>query len=97
MCNSKDLVGCLAEEHNISVSQVNACHVLESAFNYSLGEEDGFCGSHWPNCNFPEVLGLQGRAGSRCNFSCPALPCPAWAALDSLREGQGPPAHCSGD
>lgn len=55
MCNSKNLVGCLAEEHNITVNQVNACHVMESAFNYSLGNEQGFCGSPRPNCNFPEV------------------------------------------
>lgn len=55
MCNSKNLVGCLAEEHNITVNQVNACHVMESAFNYSLGDEQGFCGSPQPNCNFPEV------------------------------------------
>jgi adenylate cyclase 5 len=57
MCNSKDLVGCLAEERNITENQVNACHVVESAFNYSLGVEQGFCGSRWPNCNFPEVWG----------------------------------------
>ncbi|XP_047646618.1 adenylate cyclase type 5 isoform X3 [Phacochoerus africanus] len=54
-CNSKDLFGCLAEEHNVSTSQVNACHVVESVFNYSLGDEQGFCGSPWPNCNFPEA------------------------------------------
>ncbi|ERE76559.1 adenylate cyclase type 5-like protein, partial [Cricetulus griseus] len=56
MCNSKNLVGCLAEEHNITVNQVNACHVMESAFNYSLGDEQGFCGSLQPNCNFPEYF-----------------------------------------
>ncbi|XP_027630024.1 adenylate cyclase type 5, partial [Tupaia chinensis] len=56
MCNSTDLLGCLAEEHNLSVSQVNACHVVESVVNYSLGEERGFCGSSWPNCNFPEYF-----------------------------------------
>uniref|UniRef100_A0A2K6E0U1 Adenylate cyclase type 5 n=1 Tax=Macaca nemestrina TaxID=9545 RepID=A0A2K6E0U1_MACNE len=55
-CNSKDLLGCLAQEHNISASQVNACHVVESAVNYSLGDEQGFCGSPWPNCNFPEYF-----------------------------------------
>lgn len=37
------------------MNQVNACHVMESAFNYSLGNEQGFCGSPRPNCNFPEV------------------------------------------
>lgn len=57
MCNSKDLFGCLADEHNISTSQVNACHVVESAVNYSLGDERGFCSSPRPNCNFPEVMG----------------------------------------
>lgn len=55
MCNSKDLLGCLAVEHNISAVHVNACHVVESALNYSLGEERGFCSSSRPNCNFPEV------------------------------------------
>uniref|UniRef100_A0A452FR30 Adenylate cyclase type 5 n=1 Tax=Capra hircus TaxID=9925 RepID=A0A452FR30_CAPHI len=55
-CNSKDLFGCLGDEHNISASQVNACHVVESAVNYSLGDEQGFCGSSWPNCNFPEYF-----------------------------------------
>uniref|UniRef100_A0A4X1TG14 adenylate cyclase n=1 Tax=Sus scrofa TaxID=9823 RepID=A0A4X1TG14_PIG len=55
-CNSKDLFSCLAEEHNVSTSQINACHVVESAFNYSLGDEQGFCGSPWPNCNFPEYF-----------------------------------------
>ncbi|XP_061263321.1 adenylate cyclase type 5 [Bos javanicus] len=55
-CNSKDLFGCLGDEHNISASQVNACHVAESAVNYSLGDEQGFCGSSWPNCNFPEYF-----------------------------------------
>uniref|UniRef100_A0ABI7Y1A6 Adenylate cyclase type 5 n=1 Tax=Felis catus TaxID=9685 RepID=A0ABI7Y1A6_FELCA len=56
MCNSKDLFGCLADEHNISTSQVNACHVVESAVNYSLGDERGFCSSPRPNCNFPEYF-----------------------------------------
>ncbi|XP_045439897.1 adenylate cyclase type 5 isoform X2 [Pipistrellus kuhlii] len=56
MCNSQDLFGCLAEEHNVSTGQVNACHVVESAVNYSLGDEQGFCGSPWPNCNFPEYF-----------------------------------------
>ncbi|XP_006772960.1 PREDICTED: adenylate cyclase type 5, partial [Myotis davidii] len=56
MCNSQDLFGCLADEHNVSTSQVNACHVVESAFNYSLGDEQGFCSSPWPNCNFPEYF-----------------------------------------
>uniref|UniRef100_G1TZ73 adenylate cyclase n=1 Tax=Oryctolagus cuniculus TaxID=9986 RepID=G1TZ73_RABIT len=56
MCNSKDLLDCLAAEHNISVIHVNACHVVESAFNYSLGNEQGFCGNSRPNCNFPEYF-----------------------------------------
>ncbi|KAK1343962.1 hypothetical protein QTO34_014519 [Cnephaeus nilssonii] len=55
MCNSQDLFGCLADEHNVSTGQVNACHVVESAVNYSLGDEQGFCSSPWPNCNFPEA------------------------------------------
>lgn len=65
MCNSKNLVGCLAEEHNITVNQVNACHVMESAFNYSLGDEQGFCGSLQPNCNFPEVREMGDRGWGR--------------------------------
>uniref|UniRef100_A0A4X2K9K8 Adenylate cyclase type 5 n=1 Tax=Vombatus ursinus TaxID=29139 RepID=A0A4X2K9K8_VOMUR len=56
MCNPVDLFSCLAEEHNITVNQVNACHVGESAFNYSLGIEQGFCGNPRPNCNFPEYF-----------------------------------------
>ncbi|XP_036600340.1 adenylate cyclase type 5 [Trichosurus vulpecula] len=56
MCNSVDLFSCLAEEYNITVNQVNACHVGESAFNYSLGIEQGFCGNPRPNCNFPEYF-----------------------------------------
>uniref|UniRef100_F6PSP9 Adenylate cyclase type 5 n=1 Tax=Monodelphis domestica TaxID=13616 RepID=F6PSP9_MONDO len=56
MCNPADLFSCLADEHNITVSNVNACHVGESAFNYSLGSEQGFCGNPLPNCNFPEYF-----------------------------------------
>lgn len=57
-CNSENLLGCLADEHNISTGQVNACHVVASASNYSLGAEQGFCRSPWPSCNFPEVRGV---------------------------------------
>ena len=35
--------------------------MVESAVNYSLGDEQGFCGSSWHNCNFPEVLGRVGQ------------------------------------
>ncbi|XP_032725393.1 adenylate cyclase type 5 isoform X2 [Lontra canadensis] len=55
-CNSENLLGCLADEHNISTGQVNACHVVASASNYSLGAEQGFCRSPWPSCNFPEYF-----------------------------------------
>ncbi|XP_059247064.1 adenylate cyclase type 5 isoform X2 [Mustela nigripes] len=55
-CNSENLLGCLADEHNISTGQVNACHVVASASNYSLGAEQGFCSSPWPSCNFPEYF-----------------------------------------
>ncbi|XP_045858085.1 adenylate cyclase type 5 isoform X3 [Meles meles] len=55
-CNSENLLGCLADEHNISTGQVNACHVVASAANYSLGAEQGFCRSSWPSCNFPEYF-----------------------------------------
>lgn len=82
MCNSRDLFSCLAEEHNISASQVNACHVVESAVNYSLGDEQGFCGSPWPNCNFPEVLGGEGLGAH--GDPLPPLP------LAALRDGWPP-------
>lgn len=83
MCNSKDLFGCLADEHNVSTSQINACHVVESAFNYSLGDEQGFCGSPWPNCNFPEVLGRE-RAG--CSWKlCHPSSLLSFAALQESR------------
>lgn len=52
---------------------------MESAFNYSLGDEQGFCGSPWPNCNFPEVLGREGLdAGGHPHTHTPlsALDCP---------------------
>lgn len=74
MCNSQDLFGCLADEHNVSTGQVNACHVVESAVNYSLGDEQGFCSSPWPNCNFPEVPGRRG--GYRWGTSRPPPLCP---------------------
>lgn len=74
MCNSQDLFGCLADEHNVSTGQVNACHVVESAVNYSLGDEQGFCSSPWPNCNFPEVPGRRG--GCRWGTSRPPPLCP---------------------
>ena len=83
-CNSKDLLGCLADEHNISASQVNACHVAESAGNYSLGDERGFCGSPWPNCNFPEVLGREGLDTVGDLPPQPSLP------LATLMDSQGP-------
>lgn len=74
MCNSKNLVGCLATEYNITVNQVNACHVMESAFNYSLGDEQGFCGSSQPNCNFPEVRETGQGVGMAAEADVPALP-----------------------
>ncbi|XP_069472776.1 adenylate cyclase type 5 [Ambystoma mexicanum] len=55
-CSRKDVFSCLAAEYNITPSRVNACHVSNSAFNYSLGTVPGFCGSSWPNCNFPEYF-----------------------------------------
>lgn len=84
MCNSQDLFGCLADEHNVSTSQVNACHVVESAFNYSLGDEQGFCSSPWPNCNFPEVPG--GGAGAD-GERLPPNP-PSAMSAKSCSEGQ---------
>lgn len=82
MCNSNDLFGCLAEEHNISASHVNACHVVESAANYSLGAERGFCSSSWPNCSFPEVLGRRGWMQRETSHPSPSLP------LAALRHGR---------
>lgn len=90
MCNSRDLFGCLADEHNISTGQVNACHVVESAANYSLGDERGFCSSPWPNCNFPEVLaggGVGGGSGRRQTPShcTPPLPSAALRGSGALK------------
>lgn len=89
MCNSKDLFSCLADEHNISASQVNACHVVESAVNYSLGDEQGFCSSPWPNCNFPEVLGRAGEGWMQME-TFPPHPLAALGCTEGVR---GPQAH----
>lgn len=94
MCNSQDLFGCLADEHNVSTSQVNACHVVESAVNYSLGDEQGFCSSPWPNCNFPEVPGPEGRVQmenlppSPAPSFPPTLPPPSAISALGYSEGQ---------
>ncbi|XP_029461085.1 adenylate cyclase type 5 isoform X2 [Rhinatrema bivittatum] len=56
MCNTKDLYSCVATENNITPSEVGACLVRNSTFNYSLGTVEGFCGSTLPNCNFPEYF-----------------------------------------
>lgn len=92
-CNSKDLFGCLADEHNISTSQVNACHVVESATNYSLGDERGVCSSPWPNCNFPEVLG--GGGGAAFQVQTETLP-PAFVSASGCAEGLSSSQPCQG-
>ncbi|XP_048095676.1 adenylate cyclase type 5 [Alosa alosa] len=55
-CSTANLKMCLGREFNVTPSSVNACHVRRSAFNYSLGTLEGFCGSGAPNCNFPEYF-----------------------------------------
>uniref|UniRef100_A0A8D0LBS5 Adenylate cyclase 5 n=1 Tax=Sphenodon punctatus TaxID=8508 RepID=A0A8D0LBS5_SPHPU len=55
MCSTVNLSSCVAAEYNITPRQVNICHLINSAFNYSLGTVDGFCDSPLPNCNFPEI------------------------------------------
>uniref|UniRef100_A0A8D0HCQ9 Adenylate cyclase type 5 n=1 Tax=Sphenodon punctatus TaxID=8508 RepID=A0A8D0HCQ9_SPHPU len=56
MCSTVNLSSCVAAEYNITPRQVNICHLINSAFNYSLGTVDGFCDSPLPNCNFPEYF-----------------------------------------
>ncbi|XP_062861808.1 adenylate cyclase type 5 [Trichomycterus rosablanca] len=55
-CSTDDLKSCLSQEFNISLNSVNACHVLNSAFNYSLSSQDRLCYSSSPACNFPEYF-----------------------------------------
>lgn len=60
--------------------------MVESAGNYSLGDEWGFCGSPWPSCNFPEVLGREGLDTDGDLPPQPSLP------LAILMDSQGPSA-----
>uniref|UniRef100_A0A6I8PB19 Adenylate cyclase type 5 n=1 Tax=Ornithorhynchus anatinus TaxID=9258 RepID=A0A6I8PB19_ORNAN len=55
-CSRVDLLSCLAAEHNVSRNEVNACHVLASEFNFTLGAELTSCGSSQPQCHFPEYF-----------------------------------------
>ncbi|XP_050975185.1 adenylate cyclase type 5 isoform X2 [Labeo rohita] len=55
-CSTDDLKTCLGREFNISPSNVNACHVRSSSFNYSLWSQDRLCNSSSPTCNFPEYF-----------------------------------------
>uniref|UniRef100_A0A8C1SWW6 adenylate cyclase n=1 Tax=Cyprinus carpio TaxID=7962 RepID=A0A8C1SWW6_CYPCA len=55
-CSTDDLKTCLGQEFNISPSIVNACHVRNSSFNYSLWSQGSLCNSLSPTCNFPEYF-----------------------------------------
>ncbi|KAJ7345883.1 hypothetical protein JRQ81_001833 [Phrynocephalus forsythii] len=55
-CSTVDLRKCVAAEYNITPHKVDMCHISYSAFNYSLGTAQGFCGSTQPSCNFPEYF-----------------------------------------
>ncbi|XP_035265353.1 adenylate cyclase type 5 [Anguilla anguilla] len=55
-CSTSDIRTCLALEFNVSSGSVNACHVHNSALNYTLHTLEGFCGSGSFNCNFPEYF-----------------------------------------
>uniref|UniRef100_A0A672KKJ0 adenylate cyclase n=1 Tax=Sinocyclocheilus grahami TaxID=75366 RepID=A0A672KKJ0_SINGR len=55
-CSTDDLKTCLGQEFNISPSDVNACHVGSSSFNYTLWSQDSLCNSLSPACNFPEYF-----------------------------------------
>ncbi|XP_073401360.1 adenylate cyclase type 5 isoform X1 [Dendrobates tinctorius] len=56
MCSNTDLRSCLAAEYSVPLNSVTPCLVRNSAFNYSLSTEGGFCGDPTPNCNFPEYF-----------------------------------------
>ncbi|KAM3917218.1 adenylate cyclase type 5 [Leptodactylus fuscus] len=56
MCSNTDLRSCLAAEYNLPLNSVTPCLVRNSALNYSLSTESGFCGDPAPNCNFPEYF-----------------------------------------
>ncbi|XP_065108062.1 adenylate cyclase type 5 isoform X2 [Paramisgurnus dabryanus] len=55
-CSTDDLKTCLSQEFNISPSDVNACHVRSSFFNYTLWSQESLCNSSSPACNFPEYF-----------------------------------------
>ncbi|XP_036448795.1 adenylate cyclase type 5 isoform X2 [Colossoma macropomum] len=56
-CSTDDLKACLGREFNISLTRsINACHVLNSTFNYSLWSQDSLCYTSSPACNFPEYF-----------------------------------------
>ncbi|XP_073519900.1 adenylate cyclase type 6 isoform X2 [Phyllobates terribilis] len=53
-CNHQSLAECAAQELNISMDSVNACHF--QMLNYNLSMETAPCGSDRPSCNFPEYF-----------------------------------------
>ncbi|XP_043105201.1 adenylate cyclase type 5 isoform X1 [Puntigrus tetrazona] len=55
-CSTDDLKTFLGQEFNISPSDVNACHVRNSSFNYSLWSQNSLYNSSSPTCNFPEYF-----------------------------------------
>uniref|UniRef100_A0A3B4D7D1 Adenylate cyclase type 5 n=1 Tax=Pygocentrus nattereri TaxID=42514 RepID=A0A3B4D7D1_PYGNA len=55
-CSTDNLKACLGQEFNVSPSSINACHVLNSTYNYSLWSQDSLCYSSSPACNFPEYF-----------------------------------------
>uniref|UniRef100_A0A7M4FRH3 Adenylate cyclase type 5 n=1 Tax=Crocodylus porosus TaxID=8502 RepID=A0A7M4FRH3_CROPO len=55
MCNTVDLVSCVATEYNVTPDHV-ICLISNSSFNFSLGTLQGFCDGSLPNCNFPEYF-----------------------------------------
>ncbi|KAM9305879.1 adenylate cyclase type 5 isoform 2-T2 [Gastrophryne carolinensis] len=55
-CSNRNLRRCLAAAYNISPVNVTPCWLRNSAHNYSLATESGFCGDPSPNCNFPEYF-----------------------------------------
>ncbi|XP_072902223.1 adenylate cyclase type 5 [Hemitrygon akajei] len=56
VCNTQDLQSCVAKEFNTTLSNVNACHIVNSFSNYSLDLETVECGGKQPSCNFPEYF-----------------------------------------
>ncbi|XP_052003824.1 adenylate cyclase type 5-like isoform X1 [Xyrauchen texanus] len=75
-CSMDDLKTCLGQEFNISPSEVNACHLRSSSFNYTLWSPDSLCNSLSPTCNFPEYF-------SSCVLLC-LLACSVFLQVSSI-------------